>query len=187
MGMRMRVRCCHFLSCVRTGICWHCLCSLSDIDVRGCQQISDEFFLNLGPHCFDNLERICVANCVHVSDTALKAIGQCTRLHMLDVKDCARVSDAGIMHLQHTVLGTLVTLDVSGTTVTSSSIALLTRSAAQLRRLQLNRCCSVSVDVLEALVRKRVRIDVGVAGCLQLPTRALRLLQQAHPHLTLSR
>eukprot|EP00041_Stephanoeca_diplocostata_P012456 m.208387 g.208387 ORF g.208387 m.208387 type:complete len:702 (+) comp18964_c0_seq1:232-2337(+) len=184
---------CHNVSGESVGLCLHYLRGLTDLNVRGCRQISDELFLGLTPHCFRTLECVCVAVCVHITDTTLKVLGNCVQLHTLDVNECPRVTDVGVAHLRGTVLDTLTSIDLSGTAVTSATVALLSTQAPRLRSLQLNRCCNVSIDSLEALVRHRNGIprgtvmEVGVAGCLQLPARSLRLLEQSQCHVALSR
>uniref|UniRef100_A0A1I8FME0 Distal membrane arm assembly complex 2-like protein n=1 Tax=Macrostomum lignano TaxID=282301 RepID=A0A1I8FME0_9PLAT len=56
--------------------------------------ITDAAFGHLGRRC-PELHQLCVADCVRVTDQALKAIGQLRYIRVLNLADCVRLSDAG--------------------------------------------------------------------------------------------
>jgi Translation initiation factor eIF3 subunit 135/Leucine Rich repeat len=113
-------------------------CPLRKLVLSGVAAVSDSTLLTLAEHCPLQLQRLDIEHCEHVSDRAVRAIGErCLFLRKLTLAGCRLVSDAGVQYLRNTT--SLSALSLSGLyRVTDKSVAAVIRNLPLLRSLDLS-------------------------------------------------
>ncbi|CAM9365607.1 unnamed protein product [Lampetra fluviatilis] len=127
-------------------------CKLASLQTEGNEQMSDDAVRAVCQGCA-GLGSLQVVGCSSLTDGALKAVSALRKLHLLNVSDCAKLTDAGLRHLTEGA------------------------AAAHLHELNLSNCVRVSDLTLTRLIPKcQSMTHLSLRYCDQLTDAGLELL-----------
>ncbi|PAA84675.1 hypothetical protein BOX15_Mlig000941g5, partial [Macrostomum lignano] len=130
--------------------------------------ITDAAFGHLGRRC-PELHQLCVADCVRVTDQALKAIGQLRYIRVLNLADCVRLSDAGAKSIAEASFAqSLRELNLTNAVrLTDHGVTAICKKAPGLTHLRLSFCenlTHLSADSLANYCPGLVSLDMSGTG-----------------------
>jgi hypothetical protein len=141
---------------------------LRRLDLTSCGEISDSVLRHVTANC-SSLRELVVRDCPGVTDAGILAVLQAgLALYTLDVGRCPAITDAVAHALPGAVCGSsLVRLALSGTALTVTGLAALSRDAVVLRNLT-----ELELDDCPAIDERAIR---QTAAALRLSLRKLSL------------
>ena len=185
---------------------------LAELDLRGCKLVGDLVLVTLAKHC-KLLTKLRLSKCTSITNEGVAALAGCSKLSHLDLASCKQVGDGGVATLirrtadrhgragiqnvgggekDRAVLDAATTvlqvLDVSSTSITSSTVHMVAAYCSMLRCFQINQCDGVTLVSVEAAVESCTFLEeLGLCGCSSVATSDARRLQSGRPGLLLSR
>jgi len=123
-----------------------------------------------------HIEVLVLDNCCRIGDKGIAAIARCSRLSMLSIAHCFKVSDKSLVKVAKRC-PKLQALDISGCTrITDKSIKTLGRYSKLLTKISLKNTTDISIDAIEILVKGVSGLRHVELGILQDEVRTIAAL-----------
>ena len=176
----------------------HCTV-LSDLTLTGCFLVSDSGFSGLFSGLGDKLTRFRLEYASNLSDAGLMALSeQCPSLASLHLNVCTRVSDEGLLHLNHFKQLQFLHLSGLGDNVTVDALtALITQHGCNLKTLALDDFQQMNDDVFHLIAVACENLELlSLESCTGITPegaiKAMNVLKAVYPrkglaHLSLNR
>uniref|UniRef100_A0A8C3HNK5 F-box and leucine rich repeat protein 13 n=1 Tax=Chrysemys picta bellii TaxID=8478 RepID=A0A8C3HNK5_CHRPI len=121
------------------------------------------------------LRELNLTNCIHVTDASLMKIAQrCHNLAYLNMRYCESVTDAGIEALGN--MTSLISIDISGTTVSDMSLAALGHTR-RMKELSVSECRKITDMGIQKFCQGAKDLEYcDVSYCFQLTNETVKAL-----------
>ncbi|KAI4971428.1 hypothetical protein ZWY2020_002342 [Hordeum vulgare] len=120
--------------------------SLEKLDITGCPLVTNKGLVAVAQGCPD-LKTLTIESCSDVANEGLKAIGRCSKLQAVNIKNCAYVGDQGVSGLICSATASLAKVCLQGLSITDPSLAVIGYYGKAITNLTLTRLSSVGERV----------------------------------------
>ncbi|KAE8817333.1 Stomatin-like protein 2 [Hordeum vulgare] len=120
--------------------------SLEKLDITGCPLVTNKGLVAVAQGCPD-LKTLAIESCSDVANEGLKAIGRCSKLQEVNIKNCAYVGDQGVSGLICSPTASLAKVCLQGLSITDPSLAVIGYYGKAITNLTLTRLSSVGERV----------------------------------------
>uniref|UniRef100_A0A8I6Y4A0 F-box/LRR-repeat protein 15-like leucin rich repeat domain-containing protein n=1 Tax=Hordeum vulgare subsp. vulgare TaxID=112509 RepID=A0A8I6Y4A0_HORVV len=120
--------------------------SLEKLDITGCPLVTNKGLVAVAQGCPD-LKTLTIESCSDVANEGLKAIGRCSKLQAVNIKNCAYVGDQGVSGLICSPTASLAKVCLQGLSITDPSLAVIGYYGKAITNLTLTRLSSVGERV----------------------------------------
>jgi F-box/leucine-rich repeat protein 2/20 len=162
-----------------TDIFNHCK-DLKVLSVHSCDKITGSSFV--GVKNTPKLEVLDVSYCANLADWSLQFVSEyCPQLVHLDMSGCNQIGDDGLCNIvQHcTVLETLRVMLCDQPTITSRSLAVLTKFATKLKVLELTGVKQLNDECVEGIARKGQNLEfLSLNGCTKITDTSINFIEE---------
>uniref|UniRef100_A0A674I7F9 F-box and leucine-rich repeat protein 13 n=2 Tax=Terrapene triunguis TaxID=2587831 RepID=A0A674I7F9_9SAUR len=146
------------------------------LNLADCVRISDAGLRSfLEGSSGTKLRELNLTNCIHVTDASLMKIAQrCHNLAYLNMRYCESVTDAGIEALGN--MTSLISIDISGTTVSDMSLAALGHTR-RMKELSVSECRKITDMGIQKFCQGAKDLEYcDVSYCFQLTNETVKAL-----------
>ncbi|XP_050781491.1 dynein regulatory complex subunit 6 isoform X4 [Gopherus flavomarginatus] len=146
------------------------------LNLADCVRISDAGLRSfLEGSSGTKLRELNLTNCIHVTDASLMKIAQrCHNLTYLNMRYCESVTDAGIEALGN--MTSLISIDISGTTVSDMSLAALGHTR-RMKELSVSECRKITDMGIQKFCQGAKDLEYcDVSYCFQLTNETVKAL-----------
>jgi hypothetical protein len=162
-----------------TDIFNHCK-DLKVLSVHSCDKITGSSFV--GVKNTPKLEVLDVSYCANLADWSLQFVSEyCPQLVHLDMSGCNQIGDDGLCNIvQHCiVLETLRVMLCDQPTITSRSLAVLTKFATKLKVLELTGVKQLNDECVEGIARKGQNLEfLSLNGCTKITDTSINFIEE---------
>uniref|UniRef100_A0A8I6YED1 F-box/LRR-repeat protein 15-like leucin rich repeat domain-containing protein n=1 Tax=Hordeum vulgare subsp. vulgare TaxID=112509 RepID=A0A8I6YED1_HORVV len=159
--------------------------SLEKLDITGCPLVTNKGLVAVAQGCPD-LKTLTIESCFDVANEGLKAIGRCSKLQAVNIKNCAYVGDQGVAGLICSATASLAKVCLQGLSITDASLTVIGYYGKAITNLTLTRLSSVGERVFwvmaNAVSLQKLRC-MSITSCPRVTELALVSIAKFCPSL----
>mmetsp|Transcript_24385 Transcript_24385/g.38269 ORF Transcript_24385/g.38269 Transcript_24385/m.38269 type:complete len:969 (+) Transcript_24385:327-3233(+) len=145
------------------------------LDLRGSQRLSDRGLLQLSHTPLYSLEVARLDNCHGISGRGLLAFSRSYKMHTLSLSNCRRLTDEAVVNISH-LGGSLMTLNLGGSRCLTDRSLEAMSGLLELRQLDLSQCDLITNEGLTNLANLDQIEELSLGWCRLISDDGLEIL-----------